>query len=49
MAAVVGTVYAGVDLLLQDLTTALAFDFDHRLVLLGLVEEVDAGLSEGIH
>lgn len=49
MTAVTGTVNTRVDLLLEDATTALALDLDLRLILLWLVEEVNACLGEGVH
>lgn len=49
MTAVTRAVDACVDLLLEDAATALALDFDLGLVLLRLVEKVDACLGQGIH
>ena len=49
MTAIMRAIDACVDLLLEDAATALALDLDLGLVLLRLMEEVDACLGEGIH
>lgn len=49
MTAVTRAIDACVDLFLEDAATALALDLDLGLVLLWLVEEVDACLGQGIH
>ena len=49
MTAIMRAIDACVDLLLEDAATTLALDLDLGLVLLRLMEEVDACLGEGIH
>lgn len=49
MTAITRAVDACVDLLLEDAATALALDLDLGLVLLWLVNEMNACLGEGVH
>jgi hypothetical protein len=49
MAAIIGAIDAGIDLLLKNAATALALHLYLGLPLLRLMKEVDAGLGQGIH